>query len=56
MSTGRGGDTDGGASPDHSEGERSRFAAGDDERENREQIARTGEPQRDALGNGEGAS
>jgi hypothetical protein len=34
----------------------SRWAAGDDERENREHIARTGEPERDALGNGEGAS
>jgi hypothetical protein len=34
----------------------SRWAAGDDERENREHIAKTGEPKRDALGNGEGAS
>ena len=34
----------------------SRWAAGDDERENREHIAQTGEPERDALGNGEGAS
>ena len=30
--------------------------SGDDERESREQIARTGEPKRDALGNGDGAS
>jgi hypothetical protein len=30
--------------------------AGDDERENRQQIAETGEPQRDALGNADGAS
>ena len=34
----------------------SRWAAGDDERENREHIAKTGEPERDALGNGDGAS
>jgi hypothetical protein len=30
--------------------------AGDDERESREEIKRTGEPQRDALGNADGAS
>jgi hypothetical protein len=29
---------------------------GDDERENRRQIAQTGEPQRDSLGNADGAS
>ena len=29
---------------------------GDDERDSKEQIARTGEPPRDALGNGDGAS
>lgn len=33
-----------------------RWTPGDDERENREHIAETGEPQRDALGNAEGAS
>ncbi|MHA3703286.1 hypothetical protein ACXR2U_13995 [Jatrophihabitans sp. YIM 134969] len=31
-------------------------AAGDDERESRENIDRTGEPDRDDLGNGDGAS
>jgi hypothetical protein len=35
---------------------KSRWDAGDDERENREHIAETGEPQRDSLGNAEGAS
>jgi|tagenome__1003787_1003787.scaffolds.fasta_scaffold19824518_2 hypothetical protein len=34
----------------------SRWTAGDDERENREHIAKTGEPERDALGNADGAS
>lgn len=29
---------------------------GDDERENREQIGKTGEPNRDELGNADGAS
>lgn len=29
---------------------------GDDERENRQEIGGTGEPQRDALGNADGAS
>jgi hypothetical protein len=38
------------------EGRESRWAAGDDERENREHIAETGEPNRDALGNADGAS
>lgn len=56
MSTEHSNDKDTRTGRDHDDGERSRFAAGDDERENREQIARTGEPQRDALGNGEGAS
>jgi len=31
-------------------------AVGDEERENREHIAESGEPQRDALGNADGAS
>lgn len=30
--------------------------AGDDERNNRDHIAETGEPERDALGNADGAS
>lgn len=30
--------------------------AGDDERDNRNHIAETGEPERDALGNADGAS
>lgn len=38
--------------PEHRQG----TGAGDDERENREKIDRTGEPQRDALGNADGAS
>lgn len=31
-------------------------SGGDDERDNREQIERTGEPKRDELGNADGAS
>jgi hypothetical protein len=41
---------------DHTDSESQNPTGGDDERENREQIARTGEPQRDALGNADGAS
>jgi hypothetical protein len=37
-------------------GEHQASASGDDERENREEIAEGGEPQRDALGNADGAS
>ena len=36
--------------------DRSGAAGGDDERDSRDQIERTGEPKRDALGNGDGAS
>ena len=37
-------------------GEDHKPVSGDDERENREEIAEGGEPQRDALGNADGAS
>ena len=53
MSTDRDPDTDVGDRP----ADKDRVpGAGDDERENREEIASSGEPQRDALGNAEGAS
>jgi hypothetical protein len=54
MSTARDPATDGG---DRTAAEKDRVpGAGDDERENREEIASSGEPQRDALGNADGAS
>lgn len=56
MSTDQSNETDSSNGQEHGEDAQSRFAAGDDERENREQIAKTGEPQRDELGNTEGAS
>lgn len=39
-----------------SEDDSQEHAGGDDERANRENISETGEPQRDALGNADGAS
>jgi hypothetical protein len=50
MSTDRSNQTESG------DGETRVPGAGDDERENRQQIAESGEPQRDALGNADGAS
>ncbi len=54
MSTDRATDTDFGNPP--ATGEDRATGAGDDERENRQEVAGTGEPQRDALGNADGAS
>jgi hypothetical protein len=55
MTTDRDDDTDDSSESEGGEG-KSRWATGDDERETREHIAETGEPQRDALGNASGAS
>jgi hypothetical protein len=60
MSTDRTNDTDTGSSDGFEDGSDDGAArvpgAGDDEGQNRKQIAETGEPQRDALGNADGAS
>lgn len=56
MSTDPTNDTDTDSSDGSGNGEARLPGAGDDERENRKQIAETGEPQRDALGNADGAS
>jgi hypothetical protein len=56
MSTDRTNDTDTDSSDGSHDGEARVAGAGDDERANRKQIAESGEPQRDALGNADGAS
>jgi hypothetical protein len=56
MSTDRTNGTDTDSSDGFDDGDARVPGAGDDEGQNREQIAETGEPQRDALGNADGAS
>ena len=56
MSTDRSNDTNTDSSDGSDGGEARVPGAGDEERENRTQIADTGEPRRDALGNADGAS
>ena len=45
-----------GADPTRDDDDGNAAVGADDERENREQIANSGEPRRDALGNADGAS
>jgi hypothetical protein len=56
MSTDRTNDTHTDSSDGADDGEARVPGVGDDEGESRKQIAETGEPQRDALGNADGAS